>query len=178
MSVSKTAWGKAPSGESVFLYSLSDEIDVTISNYGGTITSIRAPDRRGVKGDVVLGFDKIEGYIGSPFYHGATIGRYANRIEKGLIEIDDESYQLPLNDGVNHLHGGFNGFDEKVWSPEVIGESSLRLSYQSKDGEEGYPGNLDASVTFTVIEDKLEVDYLAQTDKPTIVNLTNHAYFN
>ena len=178
MSVSKTAWGKAPSGESVFLYSLSDEIDVTISNYGGTITSIRAPDRRGVKGDVVLGFDKIEGYIGSPFYHGATIGRYANRIGKGLIEIDDESYQLPLNDGVNHLHGGFNGFDKKVWSPEVIGESSLRLSYQSKDGEEGYPGNLDASVTFTVIEDKLEMDYLAQTDKPTIVNLTNHAYFN
>ena len=178
MSVSKAAWGMDPSGEPVFLYSLSDEIDVTVSNYGGTITSIRAPDRRGVKGDVVLGFDKIEGYIGSPFYYGATIGRYANRIGKGMIEIDDESYQLPLNDGMNHLHGGFNGFDKKVWSPEVIDESSLRLSYHSEDGDEGYPGNLDAVVTFTVIEDRLEVDYLANTDKPTVVNMTNHAYFN
>jgi aldose 1-epimerase len=178
MTISSRAWGQAPTGEPVYLYSMSDEIDVKISNYGGTITSIKAPDRRGTMDEVALGFDAVEGYFASPFYHGATVGRYANRIGGGSINIDSVSHQLSLNDGVNHLHGGFNGFDKKVWAPEIIDDSTLRLSYISHDDEEGYPGNLNAYVTFSVIGDRLEIDYLAIADKPTVVNMTNHTYFN
>ena len=178
MSVSGRSWGKSPDGEAVYLYTLSDEIIVKISNYGGTLTSIRSPDHDGVLGEVVLGFDSLGGYLASPFYHGATIGRYANRIGGGAINVDDIRYKLPLNDGSNHLHGGFNGFDKRVWTPEVIDDTSLRLNYTSPDGEEGYPGTLNASVTFTIDGDQLEVDYLASTDKPTVVNMTNHSYFN
>jgi len=177
MSVSVEPWGSAPSGEPIHLITLSDEIVVKVSNYGGTITSIQAPDRRGILGEVVLGFDSVDGYIGSPFYHGATIGRYCNRIGGGKVVIDGQTYQLPLNDGVNHLHGGFKGFDKRVWTPEII-DDGLKLSYLSVDGEEGYLGNLLASVTFRIIGDRLEVDYQASTDKPTVVNLTNHMYFN
>ncbi len=178
MSVSSKPWGHAPNGKPVSLFKLSDEIEVQISNYGGTITSIKAPDRGGIIDVVVLGFDSINGYLDSPFYHGATIGRYANRIGGGTINVDGEIYKLSLNDGINHLHGGFNGFDKKVWVPEIIDEASLRLMYMSPDGEEGYPGNLVASVTFSVIGDRLEVDYIASTDKSTVVNLSNHSYFN
>ena len=178
MSVSRKPWGTTPDGEQVSLFKLSDEIEVTISDYGGTITSIKAPDRSGVYGEVVLGFDALDGYLGSPFYLGATVGRYANRIGGGTIHVDDKVYQLSLNDGENHLHGGVKGFDKKVWAPEIVDDSSLRLSYKSLDGEEGYPGNLVASVTFSVIGDRLEVDYGASCDKATVVNLTNHTYFN
>ncbi|TFH19257.1 galactose mutarotase [Candidatus Bathyarchaeota archaeon] len=178
MSVSGRFWGKAPDSEAVYLYTLSDEIIVKISNYGGTVTSIRSPDRDGVFGEVVLGFDSLGGYLASPFYNGATIGRYANRIGGGTINVDGVQYKLPLNNGVNHLHGGVNGFDKKVWAPEIIDDASLRLNYTSPDGEEGYPGTLNASVTFTIDGDQLEVDYLASTDKTTVVNMTNHAYFN
>ncbi len=177
MSVSVEPWGRAPSGESVDLFTLCNEIVVKVSNYGGTITSIQSPDRLGVLDDVVLGFDAIYGYLISPFYHGATIGRYANRISGGKIAIDGRQYFLPLNDGVNHLHGGVKGFDKRVWAPEIINEA-LQLKYHSPNGEEGYPGNLRASVTFRVIADRLEIDYQAVTNKPTVVNLTNHAYFN
>ena len=178
MSVSVEPWGRAPTGEAVDLFSLSDEIAVKISNYGGAITSIRAPDRGGVLDEVVLGFDAFDGYLGSRSYHGATIGRYANRIGGGKITIDGKQYNLPLNDGVNHLHGGVKGFDKRVWMSEIIDEEALRLQYLSRDGEEGYPGNLRAGVTFRVIADRLEVDYQAATDMPTVVNLTNHSYFN
>ena len=178
MDISVEPWGKMPSGEAVNLYTLRDEITVKISNYGGTITSIRAPDRFGVMGEVVLGFDSIDGYLSSRSYHGATIGRYANRIGGGNITVNDKSYQLPLNDGVNHLHGGVKGFDKRVWTPEIIDENALQLTYLSRDGEEGHPGNLVASVTFRVVADRLEVDYQASTDEPTVVNMTNHSYFN
>ena len=177
MSVSVEPWGYAPSGEPLHLFTLGDEIVVKVSDYGGTITSIQAPDRLGVLGEVVLGFDSVDGYLGSSFYHGATIGRYCNRIGGGKLVIDGNTYQLPLNNGVNHLHGGFKGFDKRVWTPEII-DDALRLSYLSVDGEEGYPGNLSVSVTFRVVGDRLEVDYQASTDKPTVVNLTNHMYFN
>ncbi len=177
MSVSVEPWGYATSGEPLHLFTLCDEIVVKVSDYGGTITSIQAPDRMGVMGEVVLGFDSVYGYLGSQFYHGATIGRYCNRIGGGKIIIDGKTYRLSLNDGVNHLHGGFKGFDKRVWTPEII-DDALRLSYLSVDGEEGYPGNLLASVTFRVLGDGLEVDYQASTDKPTVVNLTNHMYFN
>ena len=178
MSISVEPWGESPSGERIKLYTLGDEITVKVSNYGGTITSVRAPDRGGVMDEVVLGFDSIDGYLESPFYYGATVGRYANRIGGGKITVDGESYRLPLNDGVNHLHGGFKGFDKRVWASEIIDENALQLTYTSLDGEEGYPGNLETVNTYRVISDRLEIDYQASTDKPTIVNLTNHAYFN
>lgn len=177
MRISREAWAKTPNDEPIYLYSLRDEIDVKISNYGGTITSIRSPDRLGEMSEVVLGFDSLEGYLATPFYHGATIGRYANRIGGGIINVDGAQYELPLNDGVNHLHGGINGFDKKIWTPEII-DDTLRLSYTSPDGDEGYPGNLNIVVTFSVVGNSLEVDYQATTDKTTVVNLTNHAYFN
>ena len=139
MSISVEPWGKSPSSEAVNLYTLRDEIEVKITNYGGTVTSIRAPDRSGVMDEVVLGFDSIDGYLGSPFYLGSTIGRYANRISGGRITLNGNQYQLPLNDGVNHLHGGFKGFDKRVWTPEIIDENTLQLTYLSRDGEEGYP---------------------------------------
>jgi aldose 1-epimerase len=166
-----------PDGEKVELFTLMNEITVKISNYGGTIISILAPDRFGEMEEVIRGFDNIEGYLDSGFYLGATIGRYANRITDGRFSLDGLYYDLAKNNGPNHLHGGIRGFDKVVWEPELHG-SGLRLSYKSPDMEEGYPGTLDASVTFTLRGDSLEVDYLAETDKPTVVNLTNHAYFN
>ena len=177
MDVISEPWGMTPSGEKVELFTLTDEISVKISNYGGTIVSILAPDRFGEMGDVVLGFNTIEGYLNSGFYLGATIGRYANRIANGGFTLDGKGYELAKNNGPNHLHGGLCGFDKVVWVPEVL-ESGLRLLYKSPDMEEGYPGTLDASATFTVRGDNLEIDYLAGTDKTTVVNLTNHAYFN
>jgi aldose 1-epimerase len=128
--------------------------------------------------EVVLGFDTINGYLGSPFYHGSTIGRYSNRIGNGRIYIGGKTYQLSLNDGINHLHGGNYGFDKQIWVPEIIDDSGLKLTYFSLDGEEGYPWNLSVSVIFCVIRDRLEIDYTATTDNSTIVNFTNHAYFN
>ncbi len=176
METTSEPWGVTPSGEKVELFTLTDGITVQISNYGGTIVSIQAPDRSGEMGEVTLGFDTVDGYINSGFYLGATIGRYANRIANGGFSLDGEAYKLAQNNGPNHLHGGIKGFDKVVWDAEL--ESGLRLSYRSPDMEEGYPGTLDASITFTLRGDSLEVDYLAVTDKPTVVNLTNHTYFN
>ena len=175
MDISSKHWGTVD-GSDVHLFTLRDEIEVNISDYGGTIVSVKAPDRLGKLGEVVLGFDALEGYLCSGFYHGATIGRYANRVHGGFT-LDGVRYDLPLNDGINHLHGGFKGFDKRVWGAE-IDDDSLCLSLVSPDGDEGYPGTLEASVTFSVIGDRLEVDYFASTDKSTIVNLANHAYFN
>ena len=166
-----------PRGEKVELFTFTDEITVKISNYGGTIVSILSPDRSGEMGEVVLGFDTVKGYIDSGYYLGATIGRYANRIANGGFTLEGKDYELAKNNGLNHLHGGLRGLDKVVWEPELR-ESGLRLCYKSPDMEEGYPGTLETSVTFTVRGDSLEVDYLAVTDKPTVVNLTNHAYFN
>ena len=177
MDVTSEPWGITPRGEKVELFTLTDEITVKISNYGGTIISILAPDRSGEMEEVTLGFDTIGGYLDSGFYLGATIGRYANRIADGGVSLDGVYYDLAKNNGQNHLHGGIRGFDKVVWEPEWHG-SGLRMFYKSPDMEEGYPGTLDASATFTVRGDSLEVDYLAETDRPTVVNLTNHAYFN
>ncbi len=177
MQATSEPWGTTPSGENVKLFTLTAGITVKISNYGGTIVSIQAPDRSGEMGEVVLGFDGLDGYINSGFYLGATIGRYANRIADGGFTLDGDVYELAKNNGPNHLHGGIKGFDKVVWEHELL-RSGLRLSYRSADMEEGYPGTLDASVTFRLRGDSLEVDYLAVTDKPTVANLTNHAYFN
>ena len=170
-------------GRDVSIYTLknTDGFQVAITNYGGAVVSLLVPDRNGSFADVVLGFDTLDEYVQNPLYFGPLIGRYANRIARGKFSLDGIEYQLTQNDGVNHLHGGFRGFDKRVW--EVIDQTdsdavSLRLEYLSHDGEEGYPGNLRAEVTYTLAGNELKIDYRATTDHATIVNLTNHSYFN
>ncbi|MCG2587220.1 aldose epimerase family protein [Rhodohalobacter sulfatireducens] len=175
-------FGTMDDGRSVELFTLTNEngMKVSITNYGGIVTSIRVPDNDGNIEDVVLGFDDLEKYkAGHPFF-GAIAGRYANRIANGQFELNGEVYELARNNGENHLHGGNEGFDKKLWDAEVNeDENSVTLSYLSPDGEEGYPGNLDVDVTYTLTENnELQIDYHATTDKATVVNLTNHSYFN
>lgn len=150
--------------------------------YGGTLLALRVPDRDGVLGDVLLGFDTLEPYLGEHPYFGALIGRYGNRIARGRFVLDGQTYMLATNNGPNHLHGGPNGFHRQVWEArEAAGTegSGLALLYRSRNGEEGYPGNLFVTVAYTLTDqDELRIDYTATTDRATIVNLTNHAYFN
>ena len=171
-------------GQDVSLYTLTNSrgFEVSITNYGGAVVSIKAPDRRGEFVDVALGFETLEKYVGNPRYFGGLIGRHANRIGLGRFSLNGVAYQLTQNNGVNHLHGGAKGFDKRVWAgkDETTNDSAvLHLEYLSVDGEEGYPGNLKANVTYTVLPDnEIEINYEATTDRDTIVNLTNHAYFN
>ena len=152
-------------------------LEVEISEFGASIISIKTPDRHGKIVDVVLGYDDIEKYKRQTKYIGATVGRCCNRIKNGLIEIDGTQYQLNCNDGKNHLHGGNIGFDKKIWNSKEI-ENGVELNYISEDGEENYPGQLDAKVTYTLKENSLVINYKATTNKTTICNLTNHTYFN
>lgn len=171
-------------GQDVSLYTLTNErgFEVSVTNYGGAVVSLMAPDRRGEFADVALGFETLDGYLGNQQYFGGLIGRHANRIGFGRFPLNGREYQLTQNDGLNHLHGGARGFDKRVWNvidPPDNDLPTLRLEYSSVDGEEGYPGNLEAHVTYTVFPDnELEINYQATTDRETIVNLTNHAYFN
>ncbi|WP_412468860.1 aldose epimerase family protein [Pedobacter sp. KLB.chiD] len=169
-------------GKAVKLYTLKNKqgASVSITNYGGRVVSLLVPDKNNKLTDVVLGYDSIGAYRkkGEPFF-GALIGRYGNRIGKGKFTLDGKTYQLQLNDGVNTLHGGTDGFFGKVWDAKQLDSTRLELSYVSKDGEAGYPGKLDVKVIYTLTDDNaLQIDYEATTDKNTIVNLTNHAYFN
>ncbi len=180
--VNKISWGEAD-GKPVYLYTLTNKngVQIKITNYGGTVTSWVTPDKKGNNSNIVLGFDSLGGYLAKPPYFGALIGRYGNRIGKATFKIDTTTYKLAANNGVNHLHGGEKGYDKVVWDATSSADStaSLTLSYLSKDGEEGYPGNLDIKVTYTLTdEDELLIDYSATTDKATPVNLTNHCYFN
>jgi aldose 1-epimerase len=175
-------WGEVD-GKKVQLFTLANKNggEVKISNYGGIVTSWVAPDRNGAKSNIVLGFDELSGYLAKPPYFGATIGRYGNRIGDARFSLDGKTYTLAANNGKNHLHGGNKGFDKVVWdaAPSTSGTPSLTLSYLSKDGEEGYPGNLKTTVKFTLTDDnELQIEYDAETDKATPVNLTNHSYFN
>jgi aldose 1-epimerase len=158
----------------------SSGMQASILNYGGTVTKLTVPDKNGNMGDVVLGFDSFDGYMqkNDPFF-GSLVGRYANRIANGKFTLDGKTYTLAANDHGNSLHGGNKGFDKVMWTAEKLGDNSLKLTYHSKDGEEGYPGTLTAQVIYTVTSDNsLRIDYTASTDKPTPVNLTNHCYFN
>ena len=179
--VTKSAWGEVD-GKQVSLFTLtnSNAVEVKISNYGGTVTSWVTPDKNGKKSSIVLGFDSLSGYLARPPYFGATIGRYGNRIAKGAFKIDTATYKLATNNGRNHLHGGNKGYDKVVWdATPADSTASLTLTYLSKDGEEGYPGNLKITVVYTLTDDnELLIDYSAETDKTTVVNLTNHSYFN
>jgi aldose 1-epimerase len=182
MDIKKEPFGTAPDGQEVSLYTLTNAkgMTVKITNYGAIVTSIITPDRDGNMGEVALGFDKVDGYVPNDPHFGGIVGRYANRIAKGKFTLDGNTYTLATNNAPNHLHGGNTGFDRVVWiAEEVPAENAIRLTYVSRDGEEGYPGNLRAVVTYTLTSDnELKIDYEASTDKPTPVNLTNHSYFN
>ena len=168
-------------GNNVFLYTLTNDsgMQVKISTYGAIITSWTFNNDN--RTNIVLGFDKLEGYLAKHPHFGAIAGRYANRIARGRFSIDGIEYHLAVNNGPNHLHGGPNGFDKVIWAPSVISDTNpaLSLSYLSKDGEEGYPGNLQVTIQYSLTDDgELKIEYDAETDKPTVLNLTNHSYFN
>ena len=181
----KKSWGSFD-GKPVFLYTLrnSSGMEMTITNYGGTITTLKVPDRNKKFDDVVLGFDSLAGYMSknNSGYFGALIGRYANRIAHGAFTLNGKQYHIPTNEGANMLHGGNRGFDKRVWDAKEISShegAGIELHYLSPDGEEGFPGNLDVTVRYTLgNRNDLRVDYTAKTDKDTVLNLTNHSYFN
>ena len=184
-SITKADFGTTPDGMRVELYTLrnSNGMTATIMTYGGIVTSLKVPDKNGTFGDVVLGYDNLDGYLKSTPYFGALIGRYGNRIAKGKFPLDGVEYILATNNPPNTLHGGLKGFDKVVWSVEEaeVGEHGpkLELTYLSKDGEEGFPGNLTVHATYTVTEDNaLQIKFKATTDKDTVCNLTHHSYFN
>jgi aldose 1-epimerase len=180
------AFHRTIDGSQVDLYTLknSNGLEATITNYGGIVVSLKVPDKNGKLGDVVLGYDNLNDYIGfiNGPYFGALIGRYGNRIAKGRFTIDGVEYQLSVNNDPNSLHGGRKGFDKVVWQAEKVDTSdgpALKLTYTSKDGEENYPGTLRCTVTYTLTNKNcLKIEYAAETDKPTFVNLTHHSYFN
>ena len=169
-------------GRAIEQFTLTNKngIEVHAINYGGIITSLKTPDRSGATGDIVLGFDSLDGYLGGHPFFGAIIGRYGNRIANGRFRIDGTAYRLATNNGPNHLHGGTKGFDKRVWDAQIIpAQIGVSFSYASADGEEGYPGQLTVSVLYLLNDNnELTVQYLARTDKPTHVNLTQHSYFN
>jgi aldose 1-epimerase len=181
----KQAFGKIQDGQSVDLYTLTNKYGMTvaISNFGGTLVSLKVPDRDGKLGDVVLGYDNPADYENGKAYFGGTIGRYGNRIAHGKFTLDGVVYSLPLNDGPNTLHGGVRGFNKHVWIARDVSSSAgeaLELTYVSRDGEEGFPGTLTVKVVYTLFADEnaVKIEYTATTDKDTVLNLTNHSYFN
>jgi aldose 1-epimerase len=182
--VTKESFGKTPDGQNVNIYTLTNSrgAEVKITNYGGIVTALKVPDLKGTLGDIVLGFDNLDDYLKGTPYFGALIGRYGNRIAKGRFTLDGVEYKLAVNNGENHLHGGIRGFDKAVWTAlplKIPNGAALRLTYLSKDGEEGYPGNLSVKVIYTLTNaNELKIEYSASTDRDTVVNLTHHSYFN
>ena len=183
--VTKQSYGKTAAGENVDLYTLrnSKGVEAKITNYGGIVVSLKVPDRNGKFDDVVLGFNDLESYLtkNDP-YMGALIGRYGNRIAKGRFTLNSVEYKLAVNNGENHLHGGIKGFDKVIWTGHEMktpAGPAVVLTYLSKDNEEGYPGNLNVRVVYTLTnKNELKIDYSATTDKDTVTNLTHHSYFN
>lgn len=175
----KTLWGKTREGADVQLFTLtSGPIEVRLTDFGAHLVSVRTPDRTGKVADVVLGFDSLEPYVkGANGYQGALVGRFANRIAKGQFTVDGATCQIPINNGPNALHGGPVGFDRYVWKAEELG-NAVEFTHVSPDGDMGFPGTMTARVRYTLDGNTLRLDYSATTDKPTILNLTNHSYFN
>ncbi len=177
-------FGRDPAGRSIPIHTLTGEngFEARVTTYGATLVSLVVPDRDGGLGDVVLGFEDLAGYLGDHPFFGCIVGRFANRISGGTFPLDGGEHHLPRNDHGNHLHGGELGFGRRIWTFDSAGEagsrSSLTLSYLSRDGEEGYPGRLHARVTYSVDGSEMAIGYEATCDGPTIVNLTNHSYFN
>jgi aldose 1-epimerase len=184
MSITRRPFGTLPDGRKVTLFTLRNArgIEMDIITYGGIVTRLMAPDRNGNPADIVLGFNTLERYLSDSPYFGALIGRYGNRIARGRFALEGTTYELAVNNGPNHLHGGLRGFDKVLWNAETVEKEDraiLRLSYLSPDGEEGYPGNLPVTVEHALTDDnEFVLDYTATTDKTTVVNLTHHSYFN
>jgi aldose 1-epimerase len=181
--VKKSAFGKMPEGRAIELFTLTNRrgMKVEVTNYGARTVSIVAPDRHGKMADVVLGFDHGTDYLGDNPFFGAIVGRYANRIAKGEFSLDGKTYHLPLNDGANTLHGGPHGFDKCLWTGRELSQNppAVEMTYLSKDFEEGFPGNLHVKVVYTLENSNaLRIDYSATTDHDTVINLSNHSYFN
>ncbi len=182
--ISKASFGKTSDGHNVDIFTLTNKrgVEVKITNYGSIITSLKVPDRNGKIDDIVLGFDNLDAYLKGHPYFGALIGRYGNRIAKGRFTLNGREYKLAVNNGENHLHGGIKGFDKVVWTaqPARIRDGvALKLTYISKDGEEGYPGTLRVHVIYRLMNtNELKISYSASTDKDTVINLTSHSYFN
>jgi aldose 1-epimerase len=176
--ITKQAFQHLDDGTPVDIYTLRNgKIEARITTYGGIVVSLRVPDRKGRQDDVVLGYDSLSQYIANNPYFGAIIGRYGNRIAHGRFTLDGKTYSLPKNDGDSSLHGGTRGFDKVVWKAKPI-KDGIELRYVSKDGEQGYPGTVTATVRYALSGDALRIEYSATTDKATVVNLTNHSYFN
>jgi len=178
-------FGRTPDGQEVHMYTLASSkgLRARITNFGATLVSMEAPDRHGNLRDITLGFDSLDPYIKANAYIGATVGRYANRIANARFVLDGVEYKLTANEGPNQLHGGNAGFDKKLWSTQEAvaaeNEAWVKMTYLSQDGEEGYPGNLRCTVSYTLTnDDELRISYEAQTDRKTVVNLTNHSYWN
>jgi aldose 1-epimerase len=184
VSLKQVPFGKTPQGEAVTLTTCTNAHGLVLKliDYGATVVAVETPDRHGKLANINLGFDTLDAYLKHKAHFGTTIGRYGNRIAKGKFTLDGHSYQLATNNGPNHLHGGPGGFDRVMWKAQPIDSADavgVKFSYRSKDGEEGYPGNLDATVSYTLTnDDELKIEYSAKTDKPTVVNLTNHCYWN
>lgn len=183
--ITKASFGKTTDGQSVDIYTLKNRrgMEARITNYGGIVVSLTAPDRDGKYADVVLGYNDLDTYMKPPFpYFGAIVGRYGNRIAKGRFTLNGVEYKLAVNNGENHLHGGIKGFDKVVWTAQERKSAAgpaLVLNYLSKDGEEGYPGNLRVTVVYTLTNNnELKINYTVTTDKDTVTNLTHHSYFN
>ena len=183
-SVGRAPYGELPDGGSVDVYTLTNTrgMQVKLLNYGAIVASVEVPDRHGNLADVTLGYDNVEGWARNPAHFGATIGRYANRIAKGTFTLDGQTYKLTTNSGENHLHGGAKGFHKVLWNAQPIQTpitAGVRFTHLSKDGEEGYPGNLNATVAYTLTNNnELKIEFSAAVDKPTIVNLAHHSYWN
>ncbi|MFY0653987.1 MAG: galactose mutarotase [Cyclobacteriaceae bacterium] len=184
MNIEENKFGKTNDGSDVNEFALSNDngMKLKIINYGGIITSIKTPDKDGNPGQVVLGYDSLQPYLENPYFFGCLVGRFANRIVGGKFSIDGKNYQLAVNNGPNHLHGGPTGFHSSIWNAQAIeneNKVSVVLKHFSPDGHENFPGNLDCTVIYSLNNDNaLEIEYQAITDKPTIINLTNHSYFN
>jgi aldose 1-epimerase len=182
--ISKAPFGKTPDGQAAELFTLRNRngVEARITNYGGIIVSLKTPDKSGKFDDVVLGFDNLDQYIRDKDHFGGIIGRYGNRIAHGKFSLNGTTYKLAANNGENHLHGGLKGFDKVIWTARTMDTPngpSLQLDYLSKDGEEGFPGNLSVTAIYTLANDNaLQLDFTATTDKRTICNLTQHSYFN
>jgi aldose 1-epimerase len=184
MSVRKEPFGQTTDGKGVDIYTLTNAngLRARITNYGAILVSLEVPDRNGKLADITLGYDALDGYIKRGSFFGATVGRYANRIGGAGFVLNGIEYELAANNGENHIHGGKKGFDKVVWNAEQVETADavgVKLTYLSKDGEEGYPGNLDCTIVYTLTSnDELKISYEAETDKTTVINLTNHSYYN
>jgi aldose 1-epimerase len=182
--ISKAPFGKTPDGKAVDIYTLrnANGIEARICTYGGIVVSLKTPDRNGKLEDIVLGYDDLDSYIRNSPHFGCFVGRFGNRIAGGKFTLDGKTYTLATNNGPNHLHGGIKGFDKQVWAAQLVAGphgGALEMRYTSKDGEEGYPGHLAVTALYTLTDDNgLRLDYTATTDKPTVINLTQHSYYN